>query len=230
MSSVETPFLLNIMGWKALKNDILDIFLQEKRFILAFPHSSTAEAVIASFYSTFDPFVRKYSHRFKTLINKNVLDTAVGPIFKSKLGAIAVDNLSSGNLNNIINELKKFDDYILLLSPKGSTLNKPWRTGWYQIAKELNLPILVVGLDFQNHEVKCSNKFIRIEDKSSEEVILELMEEMKIIPNKHLSTEMYETTATERGTFLKPENEKSFIYLSLALLIVILINYHQKYS
>lgn len=225
MPESANPLGLDLLGWKPFVPVSSEIFEREKKFMLAFPHSSLADAVVACFYLTLDPYISKHSSRFKTLINKNQLDRFYGPMLKSKLGAIPVDSTCKGNLKNIKEELKKCDEYILLVSPKGSTSNKPWRTGWYHMAKELDLPILVAGPDYRDHEVKCAEDFIRLGDKSPDEVILEMMEEMKKISNKHLTTESYETFAVERGTFVKPANENCFLCLTLVLLAAIFINY-----
>lgn len=45
------------------------------------------------------------------------------------------------------------DSFNLLICPKGTILKKKWRTGYYHIAKELNVPILVGGMDYNLKKV-----------------------------------------------------------------------------
>jgi len=46
---------------------------------------------------------------------------------------------------------------MLLLSPKGTIIKREWRSGFYYIAKELNVPIYPVFIDFSNREISFGN-------------------------------------------------------------------------
>ena len=42
---------------------------------------------------------------------------------------------------------------MFLISPKGSILKKDWKSGYYYISKQINVPIIAVGLDYEQKTI-----------------------------------------------------------------------------
>ncbi len=52
-------------------------------------------------------------------------------------------------VKDICDKMKNKKNYYILISPTGSVSKKSWRSGYYYIAKELEIPIAVVGIDYK---------------------------------------------------------------------------------
>ncbi len=71
-------------------------------------------------------------------------------IFK-KFGAIPVDRKgNSGQYDSVIEELKKRDSFLLIVTPEGRFDATRFRTSFLFIAKELNAEVMPVQIDYEN--------------------------------------------------------------------------------
>ncbi len=71
-------------------------------------------------------------------------------IFK-KFGAIPVDRKgNSGQYDSVIEELKKRDSFLLIVTPEGRFDARRFRTSFLFIAKELNAEVMPVQIDYEN--------------------------------------------------------------------------------
>ena len=71
-------------------------------------------------------------------------------IFK-KFGAIPVDRRgNSGQYDSVIEELKKRDSFLLIVTPEGRFDATRFRTSFLFIAKELNAEVMPVQIDYEN--------------------------------------------------------------------------------
>lgn len=69
----------------------------------------------------------------------------------------------SGMTKLTIEFLKENPNKCLAISPEGSLKQKEWQTGFFYIARELQIPIIVFGIDFEKHIIKaCLNESILI--------------------------------------------------------------------
>jgi len=71
------------------------------------------------------------------------------------LGGIAVDRSHPhGVVGQVVAEFNRSDSLLLGLSPEGSRKKVPqWRSGFWFIAKQANVPICLVGLDYQKKQL-----------------------------------------------------------------------------
>ena len=68
-----------------------------------------------------------------------------------KFGAIPVDRKgNSGQYDSVIEELKKRDSFLLIVTPEGRFDATRFRTSFLFIAKELNAEIMPVQIDYEN--------------------------------------------------------------------------------
>ena len=68
-----------------------------------------------------------------------------------KFGAIPVDRKgNSGQYDSVIEELKKRDSFLLIVTPEGRFDATRFRTSFLFIAKELNAEVMPVQIDYEN--------------------------------------------------------------------------------
>ena len=68
-----------------------------------------------------------------------------------KFGAIPVDRKgNSGQYNSVIEELKKRDSFLLIVTPEGRFDATRFRTSFLFIAKELNAEVMPEQIDYEN--------------------------------------------------------------------------------
>ena len=80
-------------------------------------------------------------------------------IFK-KFGAIPVDRkVNSGQYDSVIEELKKRDSFLLIVTPEGRFDATRFRTSFLFIAKELNAEVMPVQIDYENERFNILESF-----------------------------------------------------------------------
>jgi 1-acyl-sn-glycerol-3-phosphate acyltransferase len=166
------------MGWKLLDNETYTSLEKLDRSMVIFSHSSFWDFFIFTLYGL------SYPNR------EHVLRTLVTPWpfkyfgnFLRQIGAIEstrVEDTQGGAVDRIIRELQKSEKFVFFISPKGTLRNTPWRSGYYHIAKQLNLPIHIAGLDYERHQpILYSNP--PITTQSEPEIRTELQDQLRSI-------------------------------------------------
>ena len=92
-----------------------------------------------------------------------------GWIFKALGGAPVDRSKSSNRVEAIANIFKERDQFVLGLSPEGTRQKvDEWKTGFYYIAKEANVPIVMVTLNFGDKEFKISEPYYTTDNKDED--------------------------------------------------------------
>ncbi|GAA6183262.1 lysophospholipid acyltransferase family protein [Aliiglaciecola sp. NS0011-25] len=95
------------------------------------------------------------------------------PPFKSLLirwGGIPIERSQShGVVNQMIDKIKQKDKMLLAVAPEG-TRSKiyPWKSGFLHIAKQANIPVFLIGLDYRHKSIVLGPVFHPKEDNSLE--------------------------------------------------------------
>jgi 1-acyl-sn-glycerol-3-phosphate acyltransferase len=145
MKKLIAKFLYFICGWKAT-------FKQEykvpKCVMLAAPHTSNWDLVFALGVYWLEGIDAKF------LIKDNYTKSIFGFFFKW-LGAIGVDRKKHNNLVDYSVELFNSCEKLILMVPAEGTRERveKWKTGFYHIAKNSNVP---VGFGFLDYGKKLS--------------------------------------------------------------------------
>ncbi len=73
-------------------------------------------------------------------------------IILMRLGGVPVYRVNSrGTIKGAIEEFSKIDNYLLLIAPEaGTEIANQFRSGFYYLAKELDIPYVPVEIDFKN--------------------------------------------------------------------------------
>ena len=81
--------------------------------------------------------------------------------FMRKRGAIGIDRSRRSNMTVTLAELFRQKKHLhLAITPEGTRQRNPdWKMGFYYIAKNAGVPILVVGMDYKKKEIVILDLF-----------------------------------------------------------------------
>ncbi len=150
---------IKIWGWKIVGNTNFSQDTIKKAIIIGAPHTSNLDFIVAL-------FIRKIT-RVKTnfIGKKDLFVWPLGLYFKA-VGGVPIDRTSSQNKVEAIAKLfKDKKEFRLSLSPEGTRKKvEKWKTGFYYIAKEANVPIIMFTFDFKNKLNTISEPFYPTND------------------------------------------------------------------
>lgn len=148
MSKIISTCVLYLLGWKSLN---LNNKYYQPYIVCVFSHSS--------YYDFFIMLLYKYKY-YDVLHNLKVV---IKPDFFKYFGYLLrrIDGIPATNIAHqnggktafIVNEVQKSPTARLLICPKGTIIRGKWKTGYYHIAKALNAPLCVVGLDYERKNI-----------------------------------------------------------------------------
>lgn len=134
-----------LMGWK-----IEGVFPFEiKKFIIVVaPHSSNWDFIIGLLLRKIMGFKSNY------LAKKELFQPPLGWLFY-KLGGYPVDRSQSTHLvEQIVNIINNTDYFVTAIAPEGTRKNvKKWKTGFYAIAVQAQIPLVPVALNYKEKKV-----------------------------------------------------------------------------
>ncbi|MCK6618539.1 MAG: 1-acyl-sn-glycerol-3-phosphate acyltransferase [Cyclobacteriaceae bacterium] len=141
-------FILTISGWNP---EPLGAFpIREKKYVvIVAPHTSNWDFVIGVLYRS----VLRLEHA-RYLGKKELFRPPFGFIFRW-LGGTPVDRTSNQNMvDEVVKIFNSKNEFALALSPEGTRKRvERLRTGFYNIAKKADVPIVMVALDFEHKQV-----------------------------------------------------------------------------
>ena len=140
--------IMSVLGFK-VDQSVYEAFKKQK--VVIFPHTSKLECIIGcmGFW---------ISGNRKNIIFPVAQEYMETPILGSCLeyfGAVKILK-GTGMTSSLIEYMRKNPNKILMVSPEGSLSPREWKSGFFYIARELNLPIHVGGVDFVNHKLICN--------------------------------------------------------------------------
>jgi 1-acyl-sn-glycerol-3-phosphate acyltransferase len=150
-------FYLKLFGWKT---DISFPYHNIKKYIIILaPHTSNWDFVIGLAYRSLVGL-----NRSKFLGKKELFAAPFGWIFR-KLGGIPADRSHHSNLvDESVRLFNEKEEFVLALSPEGTRARvDKLKTGFYFIARQAKVPIIMVGLDWKNRTIIFSEPFMASE-------------------------------------------------------------------
>ena len=141
-----------LTGWKIKKNFPYHL---DKCVLIVAPHTSAWDFVVGLAIRS----VRHLEH-VKYLGKDSLFKGPFAFIFKNT-GGFPVDRFNKHNMVDQVVELfNSHEKFVLALSPEGTRKKtERLRTGFYHIAKNVGVPIVMVGLDFGKKEVTFAEPF-----------------------------------------------------------------------
>ena len=143
-----------LMGWKVVGNTTMSVDTIKKAVLIAVPHTSWHDFFIGI-------FLRKIVGIKANFVGKKELFVFPFGYFFRALGGAALDRTSGQNKVQAIAKLfNDREEFRLALAPEGTRKKvEKWKTGFYYIAKEANVPIIMFTLDFGRKQNKISEPF-----------------------------------------------------------------------
>lgn len=179
IKKIIAKFILWVLGWKiVLEGPASNL---DRCVLVVAPHTANDEYILGNLaYWVLDK-------KLKIIIKDAHTKAWYGFIVKA-LGGIGIDRSQRNDLVNFVkNEFAK-DDFSLVITPEGtrSFVNK-WRKGFYHMAKESKVPIVLAAGDFKTKTIYLGKKISAedIQTRSYESIMEELQEYYKKITPKY---------------------------------------------
>jgi len=138
-------FVLKCLGW-SVQGQLPE---QYKKFILPVaPHTSNWDFVIA--------IAVMFSLDIKvTFLGKDSIFKGILGQWLTSLGGVGIDRSHRhGVVGQMVDRFASEEHMLLALAPEGTrSKTKEWKTGFLHIAKQAQVPIVPVGLDYKNKQV-----------------------------------------------------------------------------
>jgi 1-acyl-sn-glycerol-3-phosphate acyltransferase len=147
-------FCLKLFGWNTTLT--FPYHHLKKYVIIVGPHTSNWDFVIGLAYRSLLGLSAS-----KFLGKKELFQPPLGSLFL-KLGGIPVNRESKSNLvEDVARLFQENEEFILALSPEGTRSKvEKLKTGFYFIARQANVPIVMVGLDWKNKTAIIGTPFM----------------------------------------------------------------------
>lgn len=148
-----------VLRWKIVGNTNFSKDTVKKAILIAAPHTSWHDFYIGV-------LIRKVVNFQANFVGKKELFVFPLGLFLRSIGGRSLDRTSGQNKVQAMAKL--FDsetEFRLQLAPEGTRKKvDKWKTGFYYIAKEANVPIIMFTLDFGNKQSKVSEPFYPTDD------------------------------------------------------------------
>lgn len=126
-----------------------------KKYIIAVaPHTSNWDFPIGLAVRSIQQFPSNY------LGKKELFKPPFGWIF-TRLGGFPVDRSSSNNMvDQVVEIAKREEQFIVAIAPEGTRKNvQKWKTGFYHIAFNAGIPLVLVAIDYPTKTIRWSEPF-----------------------------------------------------------------------
>ena len=170
-----SAIILRLFGWKLI-GDFTHI---KKSVVVMAPHTSNWDFVIGRLY------LSAMGMNNHTLMKKEAFFFPMN-ILLNFLGAIPVDrkNKVVSVVEQVSELIKRNEKFNVFIAPEGTRrLTKHWKKGFFYIAHEANVPIVLSYVDYNKKEVGIA-KIIK-ETKNLEDLMKEINEFYKNITPKY---------------------------------------------
>ena len=203
---------LRILGYKI---DESFYKMLNKQHIVLFPHTSLFEGFLLLLYLPFERKMIKDNISF-FVVDRFMGYPIIGNILKN-LGGITVNN-GEGMVSSTIKFLNENKNKTFFISPEGSLKRAEWKSGFFHIARETGIPIIIGGIDFYSHTIKFNIEYpiyIKKDDKYEDRVdeIKELFANSQIYPlYQEESNPIININCDEKSSFLPFNRYVYFVF------------------
>lgn len=153
-------FILKLMGWKAS----LKVEMPEKCIFCVAPHTSNLDFLIGKV-----AFCAVGGHRPSFFIKKDWFKFPFN-LFFEPMGGIPVDRGKKTSLvEQVVEEFNTRDHFQVAITPEGTRKANPkWKMGFYFIAKNANVPILLTYIDYKKKMMGIEKIFIPTDNEEED--------------------------------------------------------------
>ena len=200
-------------GWIIDKNEFFHNYSKENKAVMIYPHSSFMDFVLYSLYyyayglydmytimtERFIPFeclapslipapdygVRHYSDKGESRLK------SIFYAWRDKFTGrkVPTEYKRANFVETLKQKMHNLGKFKILISPTGSIKDQTWKSGYYNIAKSLEVPIMICGVDYCKRRLVCMKpeSIDEYTSKDSEE----LNKKFQDIASFHNSEEAY---------------------------------------
>ena len=146
--------LTHFFGWVIKGNSTFSKLKIKKAILIAAPHTHWMDLFLG--------ILIRGSVGFKSsFIAKKELFFFPLSIFLKLIGGIPVNRSKKNNtVNEIVNIFNQRKEFMLSLAPEGTRQKvSKFKTGFYYIAKEAGIPIIMITMDYSNKQSLISDPF-----------------------------------------------------------------------
>jgi 1-acyl-sn-glycerol-3-phosphate acyltransferase len=138
-----------VLGWKA-KVTVPDY---PKYIVCAAPHTTNWDLFIGKL------FYGAIGRETGFMMKKDWFFWPLGPIFRW-MGGVPVDRSRHTSLvDQVVQRAKQSQTFHLSITPEGTRKANPnWKKGFYYIALKAELPILLIGIDYEKKCICCEKE------------------------------------------------------------------------
>lgn len=135
-----------ITGWSAV-GEIPNI---KQAVVIGVPHTSNYDGVFSL------PVLLSLGLDIRIMGKKQLFDVPVLASFLRWAGVVPIDREKKGStLQASIEKFQQYDQLFLALSPEGTrNYTEKWKTGFYYLALNANVPILPVAMDYKTKQIR----------------------------------------------------------------------------
>lgn len=151
MRRIFYEFWFDLFGWK----------VQGKK-----PELKKYVIVVAPHTSNWDFFVGLAARNIvglksNFLAKKSLFDTPIVGWVLRQLGGHPVDRSRNTNMvDQVVALFDAHEEFVMTLTPEGTrSYNPNWKTGFYRIAHQAGVPIVLVGFDYEHKVVEFKEPF-----------------------------------------------------------------------
>ena len=136
--------ILALFGWKVIG----DIPTVKKYIIIQAPHTSNIDFLVGKVYN----FILKMKPI--VLMKKELFVFPLNLLLRWLGGVPLIRTSAQGTTGQLIQLIKEKEKILVAITPEGSRkLNGKWKTGFYRIAQEAQVPIALGIIDYKKREV-----------------------------------------------------------------------------
>lgn len=139
----------------------------DKYIVCLAPHTSNWDFFYGQLYNNAEGMSSNF------LMKKEWFFWPLGPLFR-RMGGIPVARSKHTSLTDTLAEIaKKEKVFHLTITPEGTRkANSEWKKGFYYIALNASIPILLYALDYKEKKIVCTKSFIPSGNVDSDMMII----------------------------------------------------------
>ena len=160
-----SKLIFKILGWRITGNYPKEL---NKKIFIAAPHTSNWDFPLGLMGRAI------VNDKIKYVAKASLFKPPLGWIMKA-LGGIPVNRSKSTNfVRSVVEEYKKRDRLAIVIAPEGtrSKVDK-FKSGFYFIAKQANIPIIMVFFRYPQKEIFFADPFYPTEDSQKDIAYIE---------------------------------------------------------
>ena len=185
--------ILISMGWHFISDDEVKRAKKHKKSVFIFSHTSYWDFWLVTIYRFAFPYIL---NNIYTVVRPQFFESWYTKYIKNwnLIPATRAEEKNKGFVDSTVKIFESKENAYLMISPEGRMKKTDWKSGYYYISKELNIPIIVVGFDYELKKLVVMDFRFHDDYKTKEKMEEILMKDMGNIVPKNLSQSKVQIT------------------------------------